>query len=322
MSKTRQLLVGAAKSRASSCCGLPPTVCLVQTWGAGTERAPIRAVLLFTDPSDWYQDLQLIADAVLSHGVVGAPHALPGAAPAACSALQSASKEHPWPAPERLQPLVPIARRSEAHAAHPVRIVAAHNDLLWPTAFPTPRFGLGAFVAALQTLLHACAGERAPSVEFFGKPTAAPYQLAEARLRQQATALGAPHPRYTGPYASHRLCFNLLSIFDGVARQRLHGCRCGSHRAAKRTQCIGPPPPLLAGLAEDGPVYMVGDNPKSDIAGANALGGPWRSVLVRSGVFQGVNDSEFPAHVVVDTVADAVAAATHEARRRRWHAQR
>jgi len=30
-------------------------------------------------------------------------------------------------------------------------------------------------------------------------------------------------------------------------------------------------------------IYMIGDNPKSDIAGANAKG--WTSILVRSGVF-------------------------------------
>ena len=29
--------------------------------------------------------------------------------------------------------------------------------------------------------------------------------------------------------------------------------------------------------------YMIGDNPKSDIAGANAKG--WTSILVRTGVF-------------------------------------
>lgn len=164
----------------------------VQAWGAGTERAPIRAVLLFTDPTDWYQDLQLIADAVLSHGVVGAPHAALDALAATHHAAHSAPPAHPWPAPEPIRPLVPIASRSAAHAAHPVRIIASQNDLLWPAGFPTPRFGLGAFVAALQTLLHACAGEGAPHVEFFGKPTAAPYRLAEARLRQQAHALGAP----------------------------------------------------------------------------------------------------------------------------------
>jgi ribonucleotide monophosphatase NagD (HAD superfamily) len=46
---------------------------------------------------------------------------------------------------------------------------------------------------------------------------------------------------------------------------------------------------------------MVGDNPKSDIAGANAF--KWESILVRTGVFRGkYNDDEHPATVVVPDV--------------------
>ncbi|KAM0790691.1 hypothetical protein ACM66B_004549 [Microbotryomycetes sp. NB124-2] len=40
----------------------------------------------------------------------------------------------------------------------------------------------------------------------------------------------------------------------------------------------------------DGNVYMVGDNPASDIAGANGFG--WQSVLVRTGVFRGQRSDE------------------------------
>ncbi|KAJ2649302.1 hypothetical protein IWW40_003290 [Coemansia sp. RSA 1250] len=51
-------------------------------------------------------------------------------------------------------------------------------------------------------------------------------------------------------------------------------------------------------------IYAIGDNPAADIAGANAAG--WTSILVRTGVFSGANDSENPAHLVVDHVGDAV----------------
>ncbi|KAH8916704.1 HAD-superfamily hydrolase [Atractiella rhizophila] len=52
-------------------------------------------------------------------------------------------------------------------------------------------------------------------------------------------------------------------------------------------------------------VFMIGDNPHSDIAGANAMG--WTSVLVKTGVFQGgANSEEYPAARVVDDVYDAV----------------
>ncbi|KAF9112028.1 hypothetical protein BGX27_004113 [Mortierella sp. AM989] len=54
-------------------------------------------------------------------------------------------------------------------------------------------------------------------------------------------------------------------------------------------------------------VYAIGDNPYSDIAGANAHG--WDSVLVRTGVFRPngfENHSVHPATAVVDHVEDAV----------------
>jgi HAD superfamily hydrolase (TIGR01456 family) len=53
--------------------------------------------------------------------------------------------------------------------------------------------------------------------------------------------------------------------------------------------------------------YGVGDNPKSDIRGANNAGDKWRSVLVRTGVFTGTdNDEEDPADVVVEDILDAI----------------
>ncbi|KAG6812540.1 hypothetical protein H0H92_002309 [Tricholoma furcatifolium] len=50
-------------------------------------------------------------------------------------------------------------------------------------------------------------------------------------------------------------------------------------------------------------VYMVGDNPESDIAGANAAG--WSSVLVQTGVFDPQNGppSHTPSHIAKDVEA-------------------
>jgi len=53
-------------------------------------------------------------------------------------------------------------------------------------------------------------------------------------------------------------------------------------------------------------IYMIGDNPKSDICGANAAGPKWYSILTRSGVFQGDNDSTYPAKYVCDNALQAV----------------
>lgn len=57
--------------------------------------------------------------------------------------------------------------------------------------------------------------------------------------------------------------------------------------------------------------YMIGDNPKSDIDGANRLG--WTSILVKTGVFDPTaptsvngNDKEHPATHVVDDFEEAI----------------
>ncbi len=53
--------------------------------------------------------------------------------------------------------------------------------------------------------------------------------------------------------------------------------------------------------------YAIGDNPKSDICGANAAGPKWYSILTRTGCFTGgENDSEYPARYVADDVLAAV----------------
>lgn len=44
--------------------------CPVHDLGFGSEEKPFQAALLFNDPSDWYQDLQLFTDIVLSGKVI------------------------------------------------------------------------------------------------------------------------------------------------------------------------------------------------------------------------------------------------------------
>lgn len=55
--------------------------------------------------------------------------------------------------------------------------------------------------------------------------------------------------------------------------------------------------------------FGVGDNPKSDIRGANHAGSDWKSILVRTGVFNDrsiANDAEDPAVYVCEDIAAAV----------------
>lgn len=60
-------------------------------------------------------------------------------------------------------------------------------------------------------------------------------------------------------------------------------------------------------------VYAVGDNPMSDVRGANRWGRGWVSVLVRTGNFRGVNDKKDVAKVVCDDVYEAVKFGLEEA---------
>ncbi|CAH0474531.1 unnamed protein product [Peronospora belbahrii] len=54
-------------------------------------------------------------------------------------------------------------------------------------------------------------------------------------------------------------------------------------------------------------IYMIGDNPKTDIHGANEAGGRWKSVLTLTGMHNGPNNhEEHPAYKVVDDVAQAL----------------
>jgi ribonucleotide monophosphatase NagD (HAD superfamily) len=65
---------------------------------------------------------------------------------------------------------------------------------------------------------------------------------------------------------------------------------------------------LARGVAPPTQCFGIGDNPKSDIRGANSAGSHWRSILVRTGVFQSGadNDLEDPADFVVQDVLEAV----------------
>jgi ribonucleotide monophosphatase NagD (HAD superfamily) len=62
-------------------------------------------------------------------------------------------------------------------------------------------------------------------------------------------------------------------------------------------------------------IYGVGDNPLTDIAGANAAGDHWSSVLVRTGIFAGGdNDASNPADIVADDIYGAVSRILKEKR--------
>ena len=118
-----------------------------------------------------------------------------------------------------------------------------------------------------------CAHGPSPQVHQFGKPERNTFDFAAARLAQIAAA-SADTPARAPARAA-------------VPAADAPGC-----------------------AASVGGIWMVGDNPAADVRGANNAGPRWRSVLVRSGVFQPAageeNDATDPADFVVDDMPAAV----------------
>ncbi|GAA5898437.1 hypothetical protein JCM6882_007775 [Rhodosporidiobolus microsporus] len=98
---------------------------------------------------------------------------------------------------------------------------------------------------------------------------AAVYKLTTGHELQRST--GGKPTKATYDYASHLLYSAIESSVTG-APVDLHGTAGG------KTPTY------------EGRVYMVGDNPASDIAGANGFG--WESILVQTGVFRGSKPEE------------------------------
>lgn len=211
--------------------------------------APVAAVFVIETPEDWHEDLQVIVDLVRSAGGRPGEH---GAAGGSGSGSKSQQQQA-------------------------VRLVVCNFDFVFAAEHGVPRFGPGAFFAALEAL-HA----RATAPGNGGTPS----PLAVVRH-------GKPHPPAY------------------VAALRKLQAQAGEQALAH--------------------VYALGDNPASDVRGANAAGGPWRSVLVRTGVWGGAdpvsgsrvaNDSDDPAHFVCESAAEAVAMILEtEAGRARQQAQ-
>jgi HAD superfamily hydrolase (TIGR01456 family) len=209
----------------------------------------IDAMFVFNDPRDWALDMQLITDLLLSEqGYLGTyskrngDERLPG-----CGWQGDGQPE----------------------------LFFSNADLFWSTGFHQPRFGQGAFQAAVAGVWRRVTDGHDLRRRVMGKPYEETYRFAER-------VLGA-----------HR---------HEVLRQMSAG---GSAKQASHV----PAPPLRN-------VYMVGDNPESDIAGANDFkseaGTEWTSVLVRTGVWtpdRGGPDllkGRLKPKVIVDDVRQAV----------------
>ncbi|KAK0749346.1 HAD-like domain-containing protein [Schizothecium vesticola] len=205
----------------------------------------IDAIFVFDDPRDWALDTQLIMDLLQSHaGHLGTY------------------------SPLNADPSLPnFGWQNDGQPP----LYLSNSDLVWSAAYPLPRFGQGAFHAALAGVWRRLTGGRALRRRVLGKPHTETYAFAERVL------------------ADHRR--DLLGEGEGVGRLES--------------------------------VYMVGDNPASDVAGANRYvsgeGTEWVSVLVETGVWREgrvgaaeLTGEKRPARVVGDVKAAVRAALERE----------
>lgn len=58
----------------------------------------------------------------------------------------------------------------------PIPVYFSNPDLLWANEHPRPRFGQGAFAAALDALHRQVTGSPLPCAHWFGKPNPEPYR--------------------------------------------------------------------------------------------------------------------------------------------------
>ena len=80
----------------------------------------------------------------------------------------------------------------------------------------------------------------------------------------------------------------LDTLYRKLTGHPLHVSTCGKPFNVTYSYALSRLQELAQGLGSADyfdAVYGIGDNPKSDIRGANSAGGPWHSVLVRTGVF-------------------------------------
>ncbi|KAI1176418.1 HAD-superfamily subfamily IIA hydrolase [Nemania sp. FL0916] len=165
----------------------------------------------------------------------------------------------------------------------------SNNDLFWSAAYHLPRLGQGAFQAALVGIWYKITGGKAKLRRTtIGKPYARTYDYAEGVLaRWRAKMLEDNKHLSTSEGGGSEGGSDSVSSDDGVVQ----------------------PEPLTR-------VYMIGDNPESDIRGANEYatktksksGTDWASILVRTGVWNKERDGDpkYEPRVIVDDVKSAV----------------
>ncbi|KAF2757407.1 HAD-superfamily hydrolase [Pseudovirgaria hyperparasitica] len=164
----------------------------------------------------------------------------------------------------------------------------SNPDLLWAAKHPLPRFGQGGFREALEGVWAAITGGPQNGVSL------------------QKRVIGKPY-RFTYEFAEKKL----LSHSRGMKRSTLLGTKSEDDAISSNEDSDS--------IKTLDRVYMVGDNPESDIKGGNEYRSPmgvkWRTALVETGVYVAGSEPKYKPSVIVGDVWDAVQWALEEERK-------
>ena len=169
-----------------------------------------------------------------------------------------------------------------------VPLYACNADIVSPNEGHLPRYTQGAFTEAFRAIFENHCKTKLV-VDLCGKPFAVQYRLAERMILHRARLLASNAPHQDSETSN-------LDNSNLVLEQKRHNLNDKD----------------VSDNVEDLSAWHffgIGDNPLSDIRGANSAGSNWSSVLVRTGVWVGdVNDAVDPANYVFDDVVQAVRA--------------
>lgn len=203
---------------------------------------------------------------------------------------------------EALQILCDVTRSSNGtpggpdlavHEKQHVRFIVCNPDFEYGGRWSVPRFTVGAFVRCLSVLFADVLRGRKLECEYYGKPYAATYRCAETLLQEQ-------YEKLLQVEVESQLGAQAETASDSQVT-------CGDRQRQTKRARIGDGGHDPAVTRKLGTIYAIGDNPLSDIKGANEAGDRWVSILVRTGVHQSEeNDLANPANHFCQNVTEAI----------------
>ncbi|CAL9727735.1 hypothetical protein MOUN0_A04852 [Monosporozyma unispora] len=159
-----------------------------------------------------------------------------------------------------------------------IPIYFSNDDLLWANPYKLNRFGQGAFRSLVHKLYEAMNPGQKLSDFILGKPTKLTYDFAHHVLIDWNHKLQS-HSENDELYDIHS---NVKQILPPLGQE------CSIEKSPFQDN-----------------VFMVGDNPASDITGAQNYG--WKSCLVKTGVYRDGDDlKHLKPTMIVDDVYEAV----------------